>query len=77
MSIGRDSGMCLGLGLRLGVGLDIGMGAWMDVEMYADGVANIFSSCCVDILSESFTLFSLATFNNTSVVKLDILDIIY
>ena len=77
MSIGRDSGMCLGLGLRFGVDLDIGIDVWMDVEMYADSVANIFSSCCVDILSESFTFFSLATFNNTSVVKLDILDIIY
>ena len=64
-------------GVELGLGIDIGIGVGIDVELYADGIVNIFCSCCVDTLSEPFEFLSLAVFLNSSVMKHDELDLIY
>ena len=49
LGMGTDGNLIAGLDMRLGLGpsLDIGMGVGMD----ADGIVNIFSSCCRDIFS--------------------------
>ena len=56
-SIERGSGVHMGLGMGIsgnliaGLGLRLGLDIVMGVGMDADGVVNVFSSCCLDIYS--------------------------
>ena len=55
MSTGRALGVGLVLGIRVGRNLIASLGLGLDTgicaEIDADGVMNIFTSCCIDIFS--------------------------
>ena len=55
----------------------VGLGLDLNIIVDAEGVVNMFSTCCLDKFSKPSTFLSPVAFLNSSVVKFDKLGIIY